>query len=132
LLTAGVWLDPPQVRPGDTAVLGVKIRLAPMACIGPLDIAGTNDASTRIEVDLPAGLERAGPWQSPEPGEQPDGSRVYYSEALFRLPLKVTANAAGGPVKIRCGISYRVSNILLSWPRGTTTVEAAGEVLTAR
>jgi DsbC/DsbD-like thiol-disulfide interchange protein len=70
--------------------------------------------ATEIQLNLPAGLESAGKWTSPEPSldntTPGEPAFVYEKPVAFQRPVRVARGTTPGSVTIGCILRYQVCN----------------------
>jgi len=87
---------------------------------------------TRLNLQLPDGIEADGDWTYPEPTQGPDGSDaqlIYEGEVFFRRRLKVTDAALSGRLSVGCEITYQACDAFSCRPPETLKLEAVAEVV---
>jgi hypothetical protein len=100
--------SPAVVSRGETTELVVEFRVAPQWEIHAVD-SHPDEAATRLNVELPQGIEASGEWEFP-PGQAslaPGGKWVYAGSFAARLPLRVTESAASGEQQVVCRVRFQ-------------------------
>ena len=107
-VSATLALSRSRAEAGDTIELSVKLEVAALWEIRTLD-AHPNSAATRLELQLPGGLEALGEWQAPEPlrSLMPEGHAAYADEAVFTRRIAVTERATVGEQRVKCRVRYQ-------------------------
>ncbi len=103
---AELLLDKLIVRPGDTALAGVRLEMAPKWHTYWQN-PGASGMATRIKWSLPPGVT-AGAIQWPVPEKLPDQdltTYVYQKEVILLVPLKVSPQASG-ELAIKAAVSW--------------------------
>ena len=110
-VSATLGLSPSRAKAGETIELSVRLKVAALWEIHTLD-AQPPLVATRLELDLPGGLETLGEWQAPEPVRSllPGGHAAYAGEAVFTRRIAVTERAAAGEQRVQCRVSYQACN----------------------
>ncbi|QDT43702.1 hypothetical protein Pan241w_38040 [Gimesia alba] len=97
-----------HVKPGETIELSVLFEIAPLWEIRTMD-AQPADLATRLELDLPAGLQSTGKWLTPEPERSMSLDRhpAYMGKIEVRQKILVEQSAQPGEKRISCSVSYQ-------------------------
>ena len=74
--------------------------------------AKPRESATRLELQLPEGIEAVGDWQVPKTARSvsPDGHAVFADRALFTRMIEITQKAAKGEQSIDCAVHYQACN----------------------
>jgi DsbC/DsbD-like thiol-disulfide interchange protein len=129
-VVAGAALSPTRVRPGDTLVLTVQVKLAPTWHLYAPEGRHGSGMPVSLKAQLPAGVETAGDWVYPKAAVNlKDQSRVYEDAVIFRYALKVAADARPGPLRVTCEFGYQVCDPFSCRPPTTEKLEASAEVV---
>ncbi|MCA9015258.1 MAG: hypothetical protein KDA77_07980 [Planctomycetaceae bacterium] len=97
-----------HIQPGETIEISVQFEVAPLWEIRTMD-AQPADLATRLELDLPAGLQATGAWITPAPERSmsPDRHPAYTGKIEFRRKISVSQDAKPGTQRVSCGVSYQ-------------------------
>jgi DsbC/DsbD-like thiol-disulfide interchange protein len=113
-VTATVKTDKSTVRAGEDFTLTVDVQVAEGWHIYAMDRPTGPATATEIQLNLPAGLESAGKWTSPEPSmdnsSPGEAAFVYEKPVAFQCPVRVARGTAAGSVTIGCVLRYQVCN----------------------
>lgn len=95
-------------RPGDEFELSIELRIAPLWEVRTLD-AQPSVAATRIDIELPEGINAASEWHAPDPSRSisADGHPVYMGSATFRRTLQVDSLAHASECRMKCVVRYQ-------------------------
>ena len=111
-VSIGAVVVPATVGPGELVTLLVRAKLASGWHIYAADRESGPTVATTLELQLPAGVEKKGDWQCPEPElyETVLGATyIYHDTADFLVPLRVADDAAGN-LRIACEFGYQACN----------------------
>lgn len=129
---AAAALRPSKISAPGTLTLVIRAKTAPGWHIYPADRPAGTSQPTRLELDLPPGVEPAGDWIYPEAIASEvvsDGQLAYEGEFSFQRRLKVGKEAPPGEFRVRCEIHYQACDPFSCRPPETLTVEAAAGVV---
>jgi len=118
----------PNLAAGGETDLEVKLAIDPTWHVQVLDRTGESPLGTRIELELPAGVQAIGDWSSPEPGKVRDGRPILMGEAAFRRRIQITPEVRPGAIKAACRVTFQACDPFHSRARETITVEAGGRI----
>lgn len=110
-------LFPRQAKPGNTATLVIRVRMAVGWSISPVGNDGPRGPSlpTTLALRLPSGVAIEDDWLLPDPEACFDriGQHLgYHGEVVFRRTLKVAANQPAGPLQIPCTVTYQACDAI--------------------
>jgi DsbC/DsbD-like thiol-disulfide interchange protein len=129
-VVVGAALRPAKVPAGGTLTLYVQARIAPTWHIYGANVTPSGNAPTTLTLQLPRGIEPAGPWVYPEGTTPANGAGVQYGgRVTFRRHLRVADDARPGPVEVRCEFGYQACDPFSCQPPATRVVTAAAEVV---
>ena len=132
-VTAGVAPQPARVAAGETVTVFVKARIAEGHWIYALEKSGSKNLPTRMEDSVSAALEALGPWRSPAPKTQEDGSRTLTGdEVFFQRQYRIATDARAQKHKLRFKLEFQVCNDMVCWPPETIDMETELEVVKPR
>jgi DsbC/DsbD-like thiol-disulfide interchange protein len=132
-VVAGAALAPAKAVAGGTLTLVVKAEVAPTWHIYAADETSGSSIPTTLKLTLPSGVTTSGDWTYPTPAPGPTGDGWIYAGALtFRRTLKVSADAAAGPIDVTCVFGYQACDPSTCRPPAKITLKAKAEVLPAR
>jgi hypothetical protein len=102
---------PSSAVPDAQIELEVELSIDPLWEIGELATT-SGPAATRLQLELPVGIEVVGAWQTPTTirSVAPDGHRVYIGHASFKQTLRVHAAALPGSHELHCKIQFQACN----------------------
>src|SRR5262249_46871980 len=127
--TAGIAVQPQNVRPGDTLTLFVKTRVAAGHHIYALEDSGCSNLPTSLDAALRGVLTPDGPWRGPEAKTQNDGSRTLAGAVLFQRRFLVESSANAWACTLPVTLRFQVCNEALCWPAETIPLETEFKVL---
>jgi DsbC/DsbD-like thiol-disulfide interchange protein len=125
--------DKNAARDGETFAVIADVQIAPGWHIYAIDRPTGPAVPTKITLDLPAGLESAGGWTSPEPA--PDSSSagppafVYHDAVAFRQTIRVKHGTPAGPIVIPVEFRYQVCDQFSCRPPATRKLRTSIEVV---
>lgn len=126
---------PAKIAAGGSAVLTIRVRIAPSWHIYPIAPGGGPNAPTDFELDLPSGLEWADDWSEPVPSREPlTHAAIHTGTVEFRRTLRASAAAAAGARVLDGSMSYQVCDPMMCRPparidwSATLTVVAAAAI----
>jgi len=132
-VTAGVALQPARAAAGESVTVFVKARIAEGHWIYAMEESGSKNLPTRIEDSVPSALESRGPWRSPPPKTQEDGSRTLTGdEVFFQRQYRIATDARAQKSKLRFRLEFQVCNDMVCWPPETIDMETELEVVKPR
>jgi len=110
-VSATLKMEPQQAKRGDSLTLTVELQIEPLWEVRQLD-GPANVPSTRLELQLPVGIDAEPDWQSPPPSRSmsPDRHPVYIDTATFRRQLTIIPTAAEGKQTVKCKLQYQACN----------------------
>jgi len=129
---AGAVLVPVNVETPGTLTFIVRAKTAPGWHIYAEGGSVGISQPTRLDLQLPDGVEADGDWTYPEPTQGPDGSDaqlIYEGEVFFRRRLKVTDAASSGRLSVGCEITYQACDAFSCRPPESLKLEAVAEVI---
>lgn len=93
---------------GATMTLTVELDIQPLWEIRGLD-AEHDDAATRLELELPTGMNAQGNWQAPEPSrsQSADGHAAYFDKVAFTRTLIIDKAPMPGDHQVKCRVVYQ-------------------------
>lgn len=104
---AQLLLSAESVRPGDTVIAGVELKMAP-GWHTYWKNPGESGMATKIQWELPRGIS-AEPIQWPIPEKLTVSgltTYVYHDSVLLLIPLHISANASAGTKKLKANVSW--------------------------
>lgn len=131
-LVAAAALRPSKISAPGTLTLIIRAKTAPGWHIYPGDRPAGTSEPTRLELDLPPGVEPAADWVYPEATASEvggDGQLVYEGEFSFQRRLKVAKAAPPGEFRVGCEIRYQACDPTSCRPPGTLKLEATADVI---
>jgi DsbC/DsbD-like thiol-disulfide interchange protein len=123
-------LVPANVEVPATLTFIIRAKTAPgwhvYATDGPVGIS----QPTRLDLQLPDGVEADGDWVFPEPAQGDAGTQlVYEGDLVFRRRLKITDAASSGPLSVGCEITYQACDAFSCRPPESLKLEAVAKVV---
>ncbi len=110
-VAASVTLSPSKLRPGETAVLVVRVETSAPWHIYAMNRSGGSGVSTTLKLTLPEGVKAEGEWNPAEsPIQGSDGQSIYEGVIEFRQKLKFDANLSKRTLRLACDLSYQACN----------------------
>jgi hypothetical protein len=132
-VTAGVALQPARAAAGESVTVFVKARIAEDHWIYAMEKSGSKNLPTRVDESVPSALESRGPWRSPAPNTQEDGSRILAGDdVLFQRQYRIATDARPQKYKLRFKLEVQVCNDMVCWPPETIDMETELEVVKSR
>jgi DsbC/DsbD-like thiol-disulfide interchange protein len=131
-LAAGAILIPATLTAPGTTTLLIRVRTAPGWHIYAVDRPAGTARPTRLELQLPDGVEPEGDWELPEPkiGEVgSSGQLVYEGDFRFTRRLKVVETASAGQLRVGCEIHYQACDPFSCRLPESLKVEASADVV---
>jgi DsbC/DsbD-like thiol-disulfide interchange protein len=131
-LVARAALFPAEVQAPGTWTLLVRAKTAPGWHIYAAGQPAGTAQPTRLDLQLPDGVEAEGDWIYPEATKgnvASDGQSVYEGDFTFRCRLKVSEKAPLGRLKVGCEIHYQACDRFSCRPPESLTLEAAADVV---
>jgi hypothetical protein len=130
-------LTPPEIAAGGTAVLTIRVKIAPSWHIYPIVPGGGPNAPTEFGLDLPEGLLWVDDWGEPVPSREPlTHAAIHTGTVEFRRTLKAAAAAAAGARALDGWMSYQVCDPMMcrppariEWSATLTVLAAAGAAI---
>jgi hypothetical protein len=107
-VTAAVAVLEPSAKRGDTVTLAVRVNVAFGWHVYADVPAGSAYPTTKLDLELPDGVEADGDWQLP-PSTAHDGAKVWTGELTFTRKLRVGGKGQAH-ARIGCEIRYQVCN----------------------
>lgn len=130
-------LSDPNVEPGGTIELIVRVKMAPGWHIYSANRPTGIGMPTTLELMLPKDVEVAGEWSYPESipelspdifaGEEP--TFIHEEIVVFSRPLKIGSATPPGRLLVTCELGYQACSITSCLPPKTVTLVAAGAVV---
>jgi DsbC/DsbD-like thiol-disulfide interchange protein len=125
-------LVPADVEVPRTLTFIIRAKTAPgwhvYAADGPVGIS----QPTRLDLQLPRGVEPDGDWVYPEPtqGDGGNGAQlVYEGDLVFRRRLKITDAASSGGLSVGCEITYQACDAFSCRPPENLKLEAVADAV---
>lgn len=131
-LVAAAVLRPSKVPASGTLTLTIRAKTAPGWHIYAAGQQVGSSLPTRLELELPDGVEAAGDWIYPQAAENHvggDGQLIYEGEFTFQQRLKVGPETPLGAIKVGCEIYYQACDPFSCRPPESLKLEAAAEVV---
>lgn len=133
-LVAAAAIFPMNFQTPGNATLLIRVKTAPGWHIYAADKPAGTSQPTRLDLQLPEGVEAEGDWIYPEAtksGVGSDGKFVYEGDFAFRRRLKVSEGTPRGRFNVGCEIHYQACDPFSCRPPETATVEATADVVPA-
>jgi hypothetical protein len=127
-VVASAELSPSRVRPGDTAVLVVRVQTAPTWHIYAVSGSRGPGVPTSFKLKLPDGVEAEGDWDVATPTRSSDGQIIYEGEVEFRRKLRLGAGVAIGALRVACELGYQACDPQSCRPPTRAELVAKAEV----
>jgi DsbC/DsbD-like thiol-disulfide interchange protein len=131
-VTVSLRTDKTTVRAGETFNVTVDVQVADGWHIYAMDRPTGVAMPTKLELELPAGVESAGDWTLPDPSlDNSSGGEpafVYEGTAAFRKSLRVKPGAAAGPSSLRCDFRYQACDRFSCRTPTTLKLEASIQI----
>lgn len=107
-LTATLSLPKKGFRLEEQLELSLKLEIAPLWEIRAMD-AQPENVATRLELELPGGVQTVGNWTVPETtiSLSPDSHPVFSGESIFRQKIQITDQTSRGEYQIKCLVHYQ-------------------------
>ena len=128
-VAAEMAIDPAQLRAGQEFTIAVRVRLAPAWHVAALAEAGGAGVPTVLTLDMPAGVEAVGPWESP-PAEVRDGRATLAGSFACRRRLRLRPAATPAIVTIGCDLRFQACDPVRCLPPTTWKLATHSTVAT--
>jgi len=123
---------PSSVEAGGTAIVAVRMQVAPTWHIYPVGERTGPSIPTKLEFELPAGFQWTAEWQIPPTESFVDeyGSHdVYTGELLFWRPILVADSVSPGQFPLTCNVTSQTCTSQSCLPPTTIELSSTIEVV---
>jgi DsbC/DsbD-like thiol-disulfide interchange protein len=109
-VSAAAEIAAATIRPGDSVLLNIRVRIAPGWHIYGLNGGLSPNHPTQIELSLPTGISAIGEWKAPAPDAQVTSlglASIYSGEVVFSRQLIVSHKYQPEANRITCKLRFQ-------------------------